>query len=399
MIHKLSDYLTIDDGVSFEQLLSFSWELDPLKQKDSFEYTYPQIFSSLKDFDEGYKIKIQDKWYDSIPIRKLIRSKNIDGYIRAIYIWINYDSGEYYIGKVNASTEKRLITYTGSGVKFKPKYAKHKDRFARYFIYQCKSSEETEKVESEIVNEQLLKDPFCLNIVKGGGGVNAAPYDEDRRKKQSEYMKLHPERYKAMMEAVSNFSLIDIQRRGESIKKTMSSDKYKKIMSKRIKEWQQNHPKEYALARQHNKEAQQNPDVKAKRVENIKKWKKEHPEEFAVWEENRRNALSTPESRKKRGNAQKDWIKTHPELARERNIKAIKARKEKYSKIVEMVDLKTDHIFMTFDCVKDAGDWVVKNGYTKSVNPYSQISAVCAKKKIPGHGTKKSYLGYNWRYK
>lgn len=400
MIHKFSDYLTIDDGVSFEDLFSFSPYLDFLKlNNDPFEYQQPNLLPTFKDFDEGYRIKIQDKWYDSIPIRTLLHNKNEDGYIRAIYIWINYDSGEYYIGKVNASTEKRLISYTGSGVKFKPKYAKHKDRFARYFIFQCKSSEESERVESEIVNEELLKDPFCLNIVKGGGGVSAAPYTSDRRKKQSDYMKSHPERYKTMMEAVSNFTLIDIQKRGASIKKTMSSDKYKKMMSKRIKDWQQSHPKEYALARQRNKEAQQNPAVKAKRVENLKKWKKEHPEEFAIWEQNRMKALADPEHKKRLRNSQKEWIKKHPKEAMERQEKSRKAIVEKRSIPVEMLGLKDGSVIKTFPSIKEAGNWLVANGYTKGTNPSSQICAVCLKKKVPGHGTKKSYLGYGWRYK
>ena len=399
MIHKFSDYLTIDDGISLEDMLSFSSLVDYLKPPaNPFEVPTFKV-PKFKEFDEGYKIKIQDKWYDSIPITKMIRTKNDDGYIRAIYIWINYDTGEYYIGKVNAQNEKRLISYTGSGVKFKPKYAKHKDRFARYFICRCKTSKETEEVESKIVNEELLKDPFCLNIVKGGGGVSAAPYTVDRKRKQSEYMKAHPERYKAMMEAVSNFTLMDIQKRGQSIKKTMSSAKYREMMSERIKEWQRNHPEEYALARKRNKEAQQNPSIKAKRVENIRKWKEEHPEETAVWEENRRKALADPESRKRRGNSQREWIKNHPEEAKERARKSHQALIEKNAIPVQMIDLKTKEVVKTFGSIKEAGDWLVQSGYTNSVNPSSQISAVCAKRKIPGHGTKKSYLGYDWRYK
>ena len=401
MIYEFSEYLAIDDGVSYDTLFS-NFQIFNIGDLNNTNYFFNNLnnsFSFSPYFDENVKIRIQNEWYNVVPVSKLVRTESKDGYFRAIYIQINYYSGEYYIGKVNAANRKKLLSYSGSGVKFKAKYEKHKEQFVRYYICQCNTSEETEMMEAKIVNSSLLNDPFCLNLIQGGGKGTSIDYSEERKQKQSEYMKSHPERYKAMMEAVGNFTLLDIQRRGESIKKTMSDEKYKKMMSNRIKNWMKNNPEAYAVAREKNQKALSSPETREKRLKNRKKWKEEHQEEFAVWEEHRKAALATPESRKKRGNSQKEWIKNHPEESKKRSINAHNALKEKMAKPVEMVDITTKNVIRSFPSVKDAGDWLIENGYTKGKNPSSTISAVCRGKHIEGHGIKKSYLGFGWKYK
>ena len=400
MEYKFSDCLTIDDGISFEDWIptfhytSLEWNPTTSLVLPSFETS----FKIPKMFDEDVRVKLQDTWYDVIPLARLVRKKSEDGYFRAIYIQIDYHSGEYYVGKVNAANRRKLLSYPGSGVLFTQKYKKHKDRYRRYYICYCKTAQETEEMEAKIVNEELLKDTFCLNLIRGGGKGTTKDYGEERKKQQSEYMKSHPERYKAMMDAVKNFSLQDIQRRGESIKKTMSDDKHRKMTSDRIKKWMREHPDEYALARAKNKAALVNPETKAKRLKSRQKYKEEHPDEYAAWEQKRKASVSRPEVRAKMSKSQEEWMKNNPEKSKERLAKMQKAHIEKIAKPVEMYDLNSKETIRVFDSVKDAANWLLDNGYTKGSNPSSTIVAVCKKRSEKGHGTKKSYLGYGWRY-
>lgn len=400
MEYKFSDYLTIDDGISFEDWPpSFHYPSFELNSDSSFVLPSYETYFIPKMFGEGAKVKIQDTWYDVIPLGSLVRKKSKDGYFRAIYIQIDYTSGEYYIGKVNAANRRKLLSYPGSGVLFTQKYKKHKDRYRRYYICYCKTAKETEEMEARIVNEELLKDPFCLNLIRGGGKATTKDYSEERKKQQGEYMKSHPERYEAMMKAAKNFSLQDIQRRGESIKKTMSNDKYRKMTSERIKRWMVEHPEEYALARANNKAALINPETRAKRLESRRKFREEHPEEYTAWEQKRKASVSRPEVRAKMSKSQEEWMKNNPDKSRERLAKMQKASIEKIAKPVEMFDLKTDLTIQSFDSVKEAANWLLDNGYTKGSNPSSTIVAVCKKRNEKDHSTRKSYLSFGWRYK
>ena len=380
MIYIITDYLSVDDGITGNEFFD--------------DLNTDNLLIKCKSYDDNMRICINNVWYDVIPTHELVRFKSEDGYIRAIYIWINYDSFEYYIGKVNAANKRKLLNYSGSGVKFKLKYNKHKDRFARYYIYYCKRAKETEKVESEIVNQELLKDPFCLNLVQGGGGVSNAPQPEERKAKQSQYMKDHPEKYQAMLDDARSFDKKKIEERNNAIRKTMSGDEYKNMSSERIKNWRKNNPEGYKKARKNNKAAMSSEESKKKRNESLAKWRKEHQKEYALQEENRRKALGKKETREKISNSQKDWIKNNPEAAKERNMKMHAALKELVCIPIEMYDVTTKETISSFNSLKEAGDWLVLNGYTKSKNPSSSISAVCLRKE--GHY---SYLGFGWRYK
>ena len=167
----------------------------------------------------------------------------------------------------------------------------------------------------------------------------------------------------------------------------------------RIKKWKTEHPEEYALARAKNKAALVNPETRAKRLASRKKFKEEHPEEYAAWEQKRKASVSRPEVRAKMSKSQEEWMKNNPEKSRERLAKMHKAHKEKIAKPVEMYDLTTGLTIRSFDSVKDAANWLLENNYTNSVNPSGTIVAVCKKRREKGHGTKKSYLGFGWRYK
>ena len=197
-----------------------------------------------------------------------------------------------------------------------------------------------------------------------------------------------------MLDAAHSFDRRKIDERNDSIRKTMSNDKYKIISSERIKRWKENNPEEYAKARENNKKAMNNSETKEKRNKSLEKWKLEHPAEYAQWEENRRKALGKEDNKNKISKSQKEWIKNNPEAAKERIIKMHDALNEIVCKPVEMYVLKTGKAINDFKSIKEAADWLVKNEYTTSKNPSSTISSVC--KKIHGRN---SYLGFGWRYK
>ena len=47
------------------------------------------------------RIAIKDRWFDVITPSELFRNRDIsDGYYRVVYIQINMENGEYYIGKL-----------------------------------------------------------------------------------------------------------------------------------------------------------------------------------------------------------------------------------------------------------------------------------------------------------
>jgi hypothetical protein len=83
---------------------------NPIKlsmEKPSMDYISPPPML----FNEE-QISINDRWFDVLTPSQLVRKRNKeDGYYRVIYIQINYESGEYYIGKANRPTWKQLERY------------------------------------------------------------------------------------------------------------------------------------------------------------------------------------------------------------------------------------------------------------------------------------------------
>lgn len=235
---------------------------------DDSRYT-EELMNFLVPGYNSTKIRIGNKWYDAIHPSKLYRLKNEDGYYHFIYIQINITSCEYYIGKVNRKRWSEIKRYQGSGLRFKSKYSVHRDEFVRYYIATCRNAKETEKLEAQIVNDELLKDPFCLNIVCGGGGTNNHNNKEEKRKRQSEYMKSHPEQLQQMIHVAQMLFCSGetdaLSERNKKIRQTMRTDEYRKMSSNRIKNWIKSNPDEYRKSRENNRKAQQTNLVKEKK--------------------------------------------------------------------------------------------------------------------------------------
>ena len=191
------------------------------------------------------RIAIRDRWFDVLSPGALVRTRNnSDGYYRAVYIQINMDSGEYYVGKVNRPRWSELKRYQGSGLRFVKKFKSHRDSFARYYVAACESAEETEQLEASIIDDDLLADEKCLNLVAGGGGTSKHPSIAETSKKKREYMQRHPEQYRPMLEASKKaFRSGDtpaLRARNQRITETMRADKYRTMSADRIASGERN---------------------------------------------------------------------------------------------------------------------------------------------------------------
>jgi hypothetical protein len=350
------------------------------------------------------RIAIKNRWFDVLTPSELVRKRNkSDGYYRVIYIQINMENGEYYIGKANRPKWSELKRYQGTGLKFVNKFNKNSDKFLRFYIASCETAEETELLESALVDSELLSDEKCLNLVAGGGGTTKRPSISESREKKRKYMKSHPEQFQPMLEASKNAFLSGdspaLRARSQRIKEVMSDEKYREMTRERIKNWIAENPEEYAKARKNNHEAINTPESKAKRKASFDNWIKNNLEKYQVWQEKLISSRTTREANEKRKTSLKEWNEKNPEKANVNVKKRVKAAAEKLSKAVCMIDLQSGEVLKTFPSQHAAAKWLVENGKTKNLNCVSSISSVCLRKPCStGYGYRKKAFGYDWRF-
>ena len=368
---------------------------------------YPRIpfesMHSISSLDNGMRVRIKDKWYDILSISEAVRKpKNNEGY-HFLYIQINWETNEYYIGKVNRKRWSEIKRYQGSGVKFKNKYNAHKSDFCRYFFAFAETNEETERMEAEIVDDVLLGDPKCLNLVRGGGGTNEHNDDEQRKERIRSHMKSHPEQYESMLKRAKELyrsgDTFALKMRNQAIKKTMDNDKYRNMSRERLLKWKNEHPDEYEKSRENNRKAAQSAESKLKRKSSREKWIMEHPEEYKLQQQKLQESRNSVEAKEKRKASLKLWNEMHPDESKENMRKRAAAASKKNSKRVHMCDLKTGNILKTFDSQTVAAQWLVDEGIAKSINCKTSISQVCLNKSCTtGYGTRKQAYGFGWKF-
>ena len=350
------------------------------------------------------RIAIRNRWFDVISPSELVRKRNKkDGYYRVIYIQINCESGEYYVGKANRPKWSALKRYQGSGLKFKNKLKKNKNGFVRYYIAQCETAEETEQLEGSIVDKDLLSDEKCLNLVAGGGGTSNRPHIAETREKKREYMKNHPEQFKPMLEASKKaFQSGDtpgLRARNRSIKETMSAEEYRKMSRNRITKWQEENPEAYAEARKKNHEKIRTPECQAKRKSSFEKWVKKNPEKYKAWQKKLITSRTSKEANEKRRASIIEFNEKNPQKAQANAQIRAKAAAAKTSKEICMIDLHSGKVLKVFPSQHAAARWLVENGKAKNTNCVSSISAVCKRKPCTtGYGYRKKAYGYGWRF-
>ena len=350
------------------------------------------------------KIKIGDRWFIVISKSLLYRMRNEDGYYRVIYIQINWETTEYYIGKANRPTWKQLMRYSGSGLRFVNSYNKHKDQFERYFIANCKTAEETEELEAEIITPAILEDELCLNLVAGGGGTNKHPSKEETNEKKRQWMLNHPEQYAAMLEASeSHFrsgKTPALEARVKKLKETMSDEKYRVQFRERIANWRENNPEQYreSLEKSHNTIKQES--VQQKRQKSLQKWAKQHPKEWEEWQQKMLESRTSAEANKKRGNSLKKFNLENPEIAKANAAKRVAAATAKTSKPVCMADLDTGEVIREFESQHHAARWLVDQGIAKNIKCVATLGAVCLYYENPNERKPRlQAYGYKWIFK
>jgi hypothetical protein len=350
------------------------------------------------------RIAINNRWFDVITLSELVRKRNEkDGYYRVIYIQINMESGEYYIGKANRPNWSEIKRYQGSGLKFSCKFLKHKNNFVRYFIAICETAEETEQLEASIVDQDLLSDEKCLNLVVGGGGISKRPPIAETSEKKRKYMKNHPEQFKSMLEASKKAFLSgdtpQLRARNKRIKEVMGSEPYREMARKNIINWMEQYPEKYAEARRRNHEKIKSPEVKAKRKASFEIWVEKNPEKYKVWQEKLVNSRISQKAKEKRKLSLKAWRDAHPQKAQAYAQKRATAAATKLSKAVCMIDLLSGNVLQKFSSQHVAARWLVENGKAKNTNCVSSISSVCLRKPCStGYGYRKKAYGYDWRF-
>ena len=350
------------------------------------------------------RIEIKNRWFDVLTPSELVRKRNkSDGYYRVVYIQINMDNGEYYIGKANRPKWSELKRYQGSGLKFVNKFNKNSDKFVRFYIASCETADETELLESALVDSELLSDEKCLNLVSGGGGISKRPSIAETSVKKREYMKSHPEQFQPMLEASKNAfqsgDSLPLRARSQRIKEVMSDAKYREMTRERIKNWVAENPEEYAEARKNNHDAIKTPECQAKRKASFDNWVNNHHEEYQAWQEKLISSRATPKANEKRKASLKEWREKNPEKANVNVKKRAKAAAEKLSKAVCMIDLQTGEVLKKFPSQHAAAKWLVENGKAKNLNCVSSISSVCLSKPCtPGYGYRKKAYGYDWHF-
>ncbi len=393
----------ISDFVAIRQKYSIV-ELSAISTPEQYIYDSLEIIEARVFGYNPTKIRIKDDWYDVLPLSVVARSKSpVDGGFHFIYIQINLSSNEYYVGKVNRKKWSEIKRYQGSGLKFKNKYKGHETEFVRYFILCTSTAKESEIAEAKIVDNVLLSDPKCLNLVSGGAGTNEH-YDREKRvTHQRQYMKSHPEAFQSMVEVAKKLycsgDTDQLKKRNESIKATMSDEHYKELSRERIQKWKLEHPDAYQRSRENNLKAIQSREYREKRSLARKKWIEEHPEEYEAQEAILKKARNTPEARKKRSESLKEWAKNNPEKAKENARKRAEAAGHKNSKPVNMCDLRTGAVIRSFNSQHEAAQWLVDNGLAKNLNCVSSINAVCQRKPCStGYGIRKKAYGFDWQY-
>ena len=348
------------------------------------------------------QISINDRWFDILSPSELVRTRNKeDGYYRVIYIQINFDSGEYYIGKANRPTWKQLERYQGSGLKFKNKFNKHRNNFVRFYIASCKDSEETELIESSILTPEILSDEKCLNLVAGGGGLNKHTSSAETSEKKRAHMQRHPEQYQSMLKASKKaFQSGDTQSlrdRNQRIKETMSDKKYRDMTRTRIEKWIQENPEKYKESRMKMLESSKTIQSREKRKASRNSWIANNPEKHKVLQEKLIKSSTSPEAIAKRKASLKKWRDKNPQQAAENAKKRAKSSAAKTSKEVCMVDLESGNTLKTFPSQHAAARWLVEIGKAKNTNCVSSISSVCRKSPCTtGYGYRKKAYGYGW---
>ena len=156
-----------------------------------------------------------------------------------IYKTTNKLNGMFYIGK--HQTENPLDNYYGSGLRLVRAIAKYgKENFQKEVLFIFDNEQQMNEKERELVNDDLLKNPLCYNLIIGGEGGDTwshtgRKHTEETRRKIS----------KSVQTSILNSGEIGHQKRSQIAKEfnarlKSNPEKYAEIQKKRVETTKKN---------------------------------------------------------------------------------------------------------------------------------------------------------------
>jgi hypothetical protein len=143
-----------------------------------------------------------------------------------IYKTTHVQSGKYYIGM--HSTSDLEDGYLGSGKWIKAAVKKHgRDSFERVILKELSSYDDMKNEEAKVINEEVLNDPLCMNMMHGGkGGWKTLNDSDSAYQRRSEAGKKAHEVHKHL---VNNLQRGSNQKTVSTLKEKYGNDHFAKL--------------------------------------------------------------------------------------------------------------------------------------------------------------------------
>lgn len=144
------------------------------------------------------------------------------------YITYHAETGKYYVGKARIDRVENG-SYVGSGKRLHQTFKKYpRDEWYCTVIAKFATSDEAYAHEAKLVDEQLLSDPNCLNLIPGGRAPKLI-FEESFRQKKEALKEMH--RKMALERKALKNARIRAANKGKVL-----SEEHKKKISKATKE-------------------------------------------------------------------------------------------------------------------------------------------------------------------
>ena len=125
-----------------------------------------------------------------------------------VYKWTYSPTGQFYIGIHNGTTDDG---YIGSGLRFQRKWNKtEKSDWYRDILFEGDYYHDCVYHEAELVNDQTLKNPLCLNLQHGGRTGKRLRYFSTKKKSyrvKPQKVTLHGVKYHTGLQAIKSLNI------------------------------------------------------------------------------------------------------------------------------------------------------------------------------------------------
>lgn len=172
-----------------------------------------------------------------------------------LYKTTNKINQHFYIGI--HSTKNADDGYLGSGKRLKLEIKKYgKENFEKVILEELPTRQSLKTREREIVNENLMKDPLCLNLKNGGeggwdfvnlSGANNTGFDRDdayREKMSIARLGIQPNISDDSRKKMSEQNAMKRPEVSDKVKQALTgrkkTDEHKKAIAEKIKQWHAN---------------------------------------------------------------------------------------------------------------------------------------------------------------